>query len=81
MALCHMTELTNRNLYQTMVVTNDVQLSNDFDGFYLVKEVHVLIYALSPRVIHNIAFSESPLFCQLILHRKPMKCKISELFC
>ena len=55
MALCHMTELTRRNLYQTMAVMNNVQLSKDFDGLYLAKEI--LKFALSPRVIHNIAFS------------------------
>ena len=57
MVLGHMTELTRRNLYQTMAVMNNVhiQLSKDFDGLYLAKEI--LIFALSPRVIHNIAFS------------------------
>ena len=55
MALCHMSKLTNPNLEKTMAVMNDVQLSKDFDGLYLAKGI--LIFALSPRVIHNIAFS------------------------
>ena len=55
MALCHMTELTNQNLFLTMVVMKDVQLSKDFDGLFLAKEI--LIFALSSKVNHNIAFS------------------------
>ena len=55
MTLCYMTELTNRNLEKTMAVMNDVQLSKDFDDLYLAKGI--LIFALSPRDIHNIAFS------------------------
>ena len=38
-----------------MAVMNDVQLSKDFDGLFLAKEI--LLFALSPRVIHNIAFA------------------------
>ena len=34
---------------------NDVQLSKKIDGLYLAKGI--LIFALKPRVIHNIAFS------------------------
>ena len=38
-----------------MAVMNDAQLSKDFDGLYLAKGI--LIFALSPTVIHSIAFS------------------------
>ena len=38
-----------------MVVMNDAQLSNYFDGLYLAKGI--LMFALSPTVIHSIAFS------------------------
>ena len=55
MALCHMTQLTNRNWRTTMAVMNDAQLSKDFDGLCLAKGI--LIFALSPAVIHSIAFS------------------------
>ena len=55
MALCHMTQLTNRNWRKTMAVMNDAQLSKDFDALYLAKGL--LIFALSPTVIHSIAFS------------------------
>ena len=54
-ALCHMTQLTNRNWRKTMAVINDAQLSKDFDGLCLAKGI--LIFALSPAVIHSIAFS------------------------
>ena len=47
MALCHMTEFTNRKLFQTIAVMNNVQPCKDFDGLYLAKEIHVLIFALS----------------------------------
>ena len=50
-----MTQLTNRNWRKTMAVMNDAQLSKDFDGLYLAKGI--LIFALSPTVIHSIAFS------------------------
>ena len=46
MALCHTTKLANQSFHRTMAVTNNVQLSTDFDGFYLAKET--LIFALSP---------------------------------
>ena len=39
----------------TMAVINDAQLSKDFDGLCLAKGI--LIFALSPAVIHSIAFS------------------------
>ena len=39
-----------------MAVINDVQLSKDFDGLYDLAK-GILIFALSPRVVHNIAFS------------------------
>ena len=55
LALCHMTQLTNRNLPKRMAVMNDAQLSKDFDGLYLAKGI--LMFALSPRDIHNIACS------------------------
>ena len=55
MALCHMTQLTNRNWQMTVAVMNDAQLSKDFDGLCLAKGI--LIFALSPAVIHSIAFS------------------------
>ena len=55
MALCHMTQLTNQNWPTTMAVTNDAQLSKDFDGLYLAKGI--VMFVLSPRVIHNIAVS------------------------
>ena len=72
-ALCLMTQLTNRNLPRTMMVMNDAQLSNDFDGLYLAKGK--LIFALLSTVIHNITFSVvlSFYFAQKTL----MKCKIS----
>ena len=38
-----------------MAVMNDAQLSKDFDGLCLAKGI--LIFALSPAVIHSIAFS------------------------
>ena len=38
-----------------MAVMNDEQLAKDYDGLYLAKEI--VIFALSHRVIHNIAFS------------------------
>ena len=38
-----------------MAVMNDAQLSKYFDGLCLVKGI--LIVALSPAVIHSIAFS------------------------
>ena len=38
-----------------MAVMNDAQLSNYFDGLYLVKGI--LMFALSPTVIDSIAFS------------------------
>ena len=38
-----------------MAVMNDAQLSIDFDGHCLAKGI--LIFALSPAVIHSIAFS------------------------
>ena len=68
-----MTQLTNRNLPRTMVVMNDAQLSNDFDGLYLAKGL--LLLALMSTVIHNITFSVvlSIYFAQKTL----MKCKIS----
>ena len=50
-----MTELTNRNFEKTMAVMIDVQLSKDFYGLYLAKGI--LTFALSSRVIHNIALS------------------------
>ena len=49
MALCHMTQLTNRNFPKTIAVMNDAQMSKDFDVLYLAKGI--LIFA-----IHNIAF-------------------------
>ena len=55
MALCHMTQLTNRNWQTTMAVMNDAQLSKDLDGLCLAKGI--LIFALSPAFIHSIAFS------------------------
>ena len=55
MALCHMTQLTNRNWPTTMAVMNDAQLLKDFGSLYLVKGI--VMFVLSPRVIHNIAFS------------------------
>ena len=54
MALCHMTELTNQNLPTAMAMLNDAQLSKDFDSLCLAKGI--LIFTLSLRVIHNIAF-------------------------
>ena len=60
MALCHMTRPTNRNWPTTMAVMNDAQLSKYFDGLYLAKGL--IMFALSPRVIHNIAFSVHCLF-------------------
>ena len=42
------------NLTATMVVMNDAQLSKDFDGLCLAKGI--LLFALSPAVIHGIAF-------------------------
>ena len=38
-----------------MVDMNDAQLSKDFEGLCLAKGI--LIFALSPAVIHSIAFS------------------------
>ena len=38
-----------------MAVMTDAQLSKDFDGLCLAKGI--LIFALSPAVIHSIAFS------------------------
>ena len=38
-----------------MVVMNDAQLSKDFDGLCLAEGI--CIFALSPTVIHSIAFS------------------------
>ena len=38
-----------------MAVLNDARLSKDFDGLCLAKGI--LIFALSPAVIHSIAFS------------------------
>ena len=55
MALCHMIQLTNQNWRTAMAVMNDAQLSKYFDGLYLVKGV--IMFALSPIVIHSIAFS------------------------
>ena len=55
MALCHMTQLTNQNWRMAMAVMNDAQLSKYFDGLYLAKGT--LMFALSPTVIHSIAFS------------------------
>ena len=55
MALCHITQLTNRNWRTAMVVMNDAQLSKYFDTLYLAKGI--LMFALSPTVIHSIAFS------------------------
>ena len=55
MALCHMTQLTNRNWPTTMAVMNNTQLSKDFDGLYIAKGI--VMFVLSSRVIHNIAFS------------------------
>ena len=55
MALCHMTQLTNRSWRTAMAVMNDAQLSKYFDGLYLAKGI--LMFALSPNVIHSIAFS------------------------
>ena len=54
-ALCHMTQLTNRNWRTIMAVMNDAQLSKDFGGLCLAKGI--LIFALSPAVFHSIAFS------------------------
>ena len=71
-ALCHMTQLTNRNWRTTMAVMNDAKLSKDFDGLYLAKGI--LIFALSPTVIHSIAFS---VVLSIVFHRKQMECKIS----
>ena len=69
MALCHMTQLTNRNLMRTMMVMNDAHLSTDFDGLYLAKGI------LLSTIIHNITFSVvlSIYFAQKTL----MKCNIS----
>ena len=39
----------------TMAVMNDAQLSKYFDGLCLAEGI--LIFALSPAVIHSIAFS------------------------
>ena len=72
MALCHMTELTNQNLPTTMAVLNDAQLSKYFDSLCLANGI--LIFTLSPELF---TILHSPLFCQFILHRKPMKFKIS----
>ena len=47
--------MTNRNWHTAMAVMNDAQLSNYFDGLYLVKGI--LMFALSPTVIDIIAFS------------------------
>ena len=38
-----------------MAVMNDAQLSKYFDGLYLAKGI--LMFALSPTVIHSFAFS------------------------
>ena len=38
-----------------MAVMNDAQLSKYFDSLYLAKGI--LMFALSPTVIHSIAFS------------------------
>ena len=72
-ALCHMTQLTNRNCRTTMAVMKDAQLSKDFDGFCLAKGI--LIFTLSPAVIHSIAFSV--VLSIYFLHRKQMEYKIS----
>ena len=56
-----------------MSVFNDAQLSKDFDGLYLAKGK--LIFALSSTIIFTVLLS--PFFCQFILHRKQMECKIS----
>ena len=42
-------------LAAAMAVMKDAQLSKDFDGLCLAKGI--LIFALSPAVIHSIAFS------------------------
>ena len=73
MAFCHMTQLTNRNWRTAIAVMNDAQLSKYFDDLYLAKGI--LMFALSPTVIFTVLLSLS--FCQFILHRKPMECKIS----
>ena len=55
MALSHMIQLTYRNWRTPMAVMNDAQLSNYFDGLYLAKGI--LMFALSPTVVHSIASS------------------------
>ena len=55
MVLCHMTQLTNQNWRMAMAIMNDAQLSKYFDGLYLAK--WILMFALSPTLIHSIAFS------------------------
>ena len=56
-----------------MAVMNDAQLSKDFDGLCLAKGI--LIFALSPSVIHSIAFSV--VLSIYFLHRKQLEYKIS----
>ena len=53
-ALSH-DSIDQSKLAATMAVMNDAQLSKDFDGLCLAKGI--LIFALSPAVIHSIAFS------------------------
>ena len=55
MALCDMTQMTNRNWRTAVTVMNDAQLSKYFDVLYLAKGI--LMFALSPTIIHSIAFS------------------------
>ena len=50
-----MTQLTNRNWPTTMTVINDAQLSKEIDSLYLAKGI--VMFVVSPRDIHNIAFS------------------------
>ena len=55
-----------------MAVMNDAQLSKYFDGLYIAKEI--LIYLLFRPQLFTVLLSL--LFCQFVLHRKPMECKI-----
>ena len=72
-ALSH-DSIDQSKLTATMADINDAQLSKDFDGLCLAKGI--LIFALSPAVIHSIA---SSVVLSIYLHRKQLEYKISIL--